>query len=121
MKLLIVDDDLSILSSLKVAMEMEGHEAFIISEGDKTLKSAIKNKPDVIIVDFLLSGITGSHISREIRSNKRTKNIPIIMVSAHPSAIEYAKASGVNSFIAKPFELDQLLAEITKVSHLTVP
>jgi DNA-binding response OmpR family regulator len=116
MKILIVDDDISILSSLKIAMEMEGHQVSVLSEADKTLDLAIKFRPDIIIIDFLLSGITGSHISRQIRSNHTTKKIPIIMISAHPTAVEYAKVTGINSFISKPFELDKLLSEIIKLS-----
>lgn len=116
MKLIIIDDDYSILESLKLALEIEGCQVSVLAQGQKAYNFIKKNKPDIIILDFLLSGITGDKIAEKLKSDQDTKNIPIIMLSAHPSAFKYAKLSGVDSFLSKPFELEELLSEIGKYS-----
>lgn len=68
--------------------------------------------PDVIILDLLLSGKDGRHICLELKNVPLLKSIPVIMMSAHPGANISAKKAGANDFIAKPFEIDNLLETI---------
>jgi DNA-binding response OmpR family regulator len=63
-------------------------------------------------VDVLLSGKDGREIVRYLKSQEETKHIPIIMFSAHPSSEETAREAGANDFLAKPFEIDELLAKV---------
>ncbi len=113
-KILVVDDDLSILEALKIGIESEGHVVIAISDGEKTYETARKFTPDLILLDYLLSGKDGQEIIEELRSENDTKKIPIIMLSAHPSAEKSAKASGADEFISKPFEFDNLIKVIER-------
>jgi DNA-binding response OmpR family regulator len=115
MKILVVDDDLSILEALKSAMEIFNYEVEAISRGEKAVSCAKKIKPNIIILDYLLSGIDGRQITKELKRYPETKNIPIIMLSAHPQAPELAKSIGINEFIAKPFDLDELLNKVSSL------
>jgi DNA-binding response OmpR family regulator len=64
------------------------------------------------LLDVLLSGKDGRTIARQLKSQEDTKHIPIIMFSAHPSAEQTAREAGADDFIAKPFEIDDLLEKI---------
>lgn len=112
MKVLVVDDDLTILEALKTAMEFNDYQVEAISHGEKTVQLAQKLKPDIILLDFLLSGIDGCEITKSLRSHPDTKNIPVIMLSAHPEAKKIANKIGINTFLSKPFELDELFQKI---------
>src|SRR5690348_10989164 len=111
-KILVIDDDESILEALKIALESEGHEVFAFSEGTDVYEKTLTITPDIIFLDLLMSGKDGAEIARELKSSDSTKSIPIVMLSAHPNAEKAAKESGANHFLAKPFEYMDLLKVI---------
>lgn len=113
-KILIVDDDVDILESLTALLDAEGYETFSTLKGDETYKLVKKHKPDLLIVDLLLSGRDGGQITSDLRNNPTTKDIPIIMISAHPSAKNKAIDVGANDFVAKPFETESFLEIIDR-------
>jgi CheY-like chemotaxis protein len=113
-KILAVDDEPDILEFLQVILEDEGYTIATADKGEylETLHNG--GLPDLILLDVLLSGKDGRDIARRLKSQDETKHIPIIMFSAHPGAEQTALAAGANDFIAKPFEIDDLLAKIAK-------
>lgn len=113
-KVFIIDDDESILEAVKLALEMEGHTTSIDKTGKDIVQKIINCWPDVILLDILLSGKDGHEIARNLKNNEITKKFPIIMMSAHPNAKETAKKAGADDFIAKPFDIDDLLKIIKK-------
>ncbi len=66
----------------------------------------------MILLDVLLSGKDGREIVKYLKSQDETRYIPVIMFSAHPSAEETARKAGADDFIAKPFDIDELLVKI---------
>jgi len=68
--------------------------------------------PDILLLDMLLSGQNGREITKQLKSQDSTKYIPIILFSAYPSAEDDARRVGADDFIAKPFDIDVLLAKI---------
>jgi DNA-binding response OmpR family regulator len=115
-KILIIDDNVDILDAMKFTLEGEGYEITISEKADyiENLLYATGDLPTLIILDVLLSGIDGRDICKKLKSNKETKHIPIIMISAHPDAEKSLKEVGSDAFLAKPFELIDLLAVIRK-------
>lgn len=114
-KILAVDDDPDILAFLAAMLEDEG---FIVETSEKG-EYAEKlhnggNLPDLILLDMLLSGKDGREIARLLKSRDETKHIPIIMLSAHPGADVASIAAGADDFIAKPFDIEDLLAKVLK-------
>jgi len=114
-KILIIDDDPAILEALKLCLEDLKYEV-------KTLEKVVNFdnflnglSPDLIILDYLLSGVDGKQIAQYLKSNKETRRIPIIMFSAHPFAKKELKGTGIEDFITKPFELEDLLGKIKKL------
>lgn len=111
-KILIVDDDESILDALSFVLEDEGYVVETTQIARETYRKISKFQPDVILLDVLLSGEDGRVICKKLKTNKETKSIPIIMISAHPTAAKSTLEVGANAFVAKPFELGDLTEKI---------
>lgn len=115
-KILVVDDDPDILDALQFMLEDAGYEVTTTEKGDyaENLRDTNGGLPDVIILDVLLSGKDGRLICQRLKGQEETRHIPIIMISAHPNARQSVKAVGADDFVAKPFDMDELLAKIAK-------
>jgi DNA-binding response OmpR family regulator len=111
-KVLVIDDDLDILEAVQMILESGGYDCDITTKGDETYKKIAEYTPDLIILDVLLSGNDGRRICENLKKDDKTKDIPIIMISAHPSAKNSVKQCGADSFIAKPFSIKVLLSEV---------
>lgn len=116
-KILVIDDDMDILEALKELLEIFGYAVVATPRAEAALQTVEKYQPDVLLLDVLLSGNDGRVITQELRQHKSTRQLPIILISAHPSAAQSAYASGADEFVAKPFDMDTLLGTIEK--HLT--
>ncbi len=113
-KILVVDDEPDILEFLQVILEEEGYDVLTSQKGEFLEQLHNGGLPDLILVDVLLSGKDGREIVKLLKSQDETKHIPVIMFSAHPSAEETAKKAGAEDFLAKPFDVDILLAMIAR-------
>lgn len=115
-KVLLVDDDPDIVLMITVVLEDAGYEVVATGKGDCLEYLIDKELPGLILLDMLLSGSDGRDIARQLKEQQVTRNIPILMLSAHPHAAKEAKAAGADDFLAKPFEIDELLARVA--THL---
>src|SRR5215467_131027 len=113
--ILVVDDELDILEFLQLILEEEGYRVVTSEKGEYLEHLHNGGLPDLILLDMLLSGKDGRTIVTYLKSQEETKEIPIIMFSAHPSAEETARQAGADDFLEKPFHIDILLA---KIKHL---
>lgn len=111
-KILVVDDEPDILGFLQVILEEEGYAVLTSDKGEFLEQLHNGGLPDLILVDVLLSGKDGRAIVRHLRSQQETRRIPIIMFSAHPGSEQTARQAGADDFLAKPFEIDDLLAKV---------
>lgn len=111
-KILVVDDDVDILSVMKILLTMKGFEVEIISKGENALPTTESFKPDLILLDVLISGHDGRTICKQLKSNKETSHIPVIMFSAHPGAAATISDYGANDFISKPFDVNNLMKKV---------
>jgi DNA-binding response OmpR family regulator len=115
-KILVVDDDPDILEALRMILEDEGYEVTTSEKGEyaENLHDTNGGLPDLIILDVFLSGMDGRLICQKLKSQAETSHIPIIMVSAHPNARQSAKTIGADDFLAKPFDLVELLTTVER-------
>jgi DNA-binding response OmpR family regulator len=113
-KVLVVDDDAGILDAISIILKEEGYEVDTAFKGEETLKKAYSFRPDIILLDVLMSGKDGRDICMNFKSNPITKEIPVIMISAHPGAKASIKECGADDFLAKPFDVVDLLSIIKK-------
>ncbi len=113
-KILILDDNEDILEMMKVALEDEGHEVECMTDTDDIYTTIQAIKPNLVIVDYILSGINGGELCHQIKNNPATGHIPVIMVSGHQRVLQSLGNYGADVFIAKPFSLEEI---VTKVNN----
>jgi CheY-like chemotaxis protein len=114
-RILIIDDDADILLVLASVVEDAGYQVTAIDRGDyleQIDQIDAGALPDLILLDMLLSGQDGRQIARRLKGQAATRRIPIVMLSAHPDAQREALEAGADAFLAKPFDVDALLATI---------
>ncbi len=113
-KILIVDDDVDIAEPLALLFEDEGYTVSIITKGNEIYERIDSFHPDIILLDVLMSGSDGRTICKKLKSQMATKSIPVIMMSAHPAAKADSLDSQADAFIAKPFEIKELVQMVSK-------
>lgn len=117
-KVLVMDDDTSILKVLEEALSYENFQVKTTAESLSILQTVDDYSPDVILLDYLIGQVNGGEICHQIKSNPATRHIPVIIMSAYPRVFESLGTYGCNSFIPKPFGLSQLVDAIDRVSNL---
>lgn len=114
-KIFIVDDDPDIGSMIRMMLEYKGFQVELTDKGalaDELIKTTT---PDLVIMDMLLSGVNGTDICRTLKNDETRSQIPIVMISAHPNAREYCIGAGADAFIAKPFDMEDILKKINEL------
>ena len=111
-RILVVDDDLDILVVMEILLTMKGFSVEVTAKWESTFEKVTTFKPDLILLDVLISGNDGRTICRQLKSQNETKGIPIIMFSAHPSAAATIAEYGADDFIAKPFDVTDLMDKV---------
>lgn len=119
MKILIVEDEKGISDFLKQGLEEESYEIIVASDGLSGLDLAITNKPDLILLDWMLPKMSGIEVCKEFR--KTDSKTPIIFLTAKDTIQETIEGlkSGANDYIKKPFSFEELLERI-KVHFRTI-
>lgn len=113
-RILVVDDDTDILSVMEILLTMKGFEVEVTAKGENAVPKINSFKPDLILLDVLISGHDGRTICKQLKSNKDTRHIPVIMFSAHPGAAATIADYGADDFIAKPFDVSHLLRKVNE-------
>jgi DNA-binding response OmpR family regulator len=122
-KILLVEDDLSILTGLSINLRHEGYEIVQAQDGDRGLQLAQDAAPDLVLLDVMLPGTNGFELLTELR--RRGSTVPVVMLSA--KGMEQDKIMGLelgaDDYVAKPFGLKELIARIKAVlrRHKTGP
>lgn len=116
-RILIIDDEMNIVELLKYNLESNGYKVLYALTGKEGLIYSIQNKPDLILLDIMLPEIDGFDICKEIKKNKDTENIPIIMLTAKSEEFDkiLGLELGADDYITKPFSIRELLARIKVV------
>ena len=111
--ILVLDDDPDICIMIKMVLDYYGYDAMDAENEVNARKIISSNHVDLLIMDMLLSGVDGTDICRQLKQDKTTSSIPILMFSAHPTAKETCLAAGADDFISKPFEMNDMMDKIS--------
>ncbi|MBK0378312.1 response regulator transcription factor [Mucilaginibacter segetis] len=114
-KIMIADDDPGIVDAVEMLLEFEGYQVTSTVDGSTVLDMK-EELPDLLLLDIWMSGEDGRDICKKLKNEKTTMNIPVIMISASRDIQESAMAAGADDFLAKPFEMDELLQKIEKLT-----
>lgn len=113
-RILVIDDNPHILEAIELILSSENYEVSVLSKGEDALKRTKEFSPNLVILDLLLSGKDGREITIDLKKNKKTAHIPVIIISAHPTAQKAAADAGATAFLAKPFDVITLLELVSK-------
>ena len=111
-KIMVVEDDLTMLETLVSAIEMAGHQPITCTDGATAMQLFAKSKPDIVVLDWQLPGRPGIELLTEI---KRTRNLPVIMASAKTDEADVDLATetlGADDYIKKPYGPKELLRKV---------
>jgi len=111
-KIFLVDDDLDHLSICKLILTNRGFNILVLWNTDVLLEVVKDFMPDLIFMDHRMPHRDGIHSTRLLKSNDSTKSIPVIYFSDVEHAERFSKEAGADGFLAKPFNVDTLLAAI---------
>ena len=116
-KILIVEDEKDIRDLIIYALQAKGYETISADDGEKALKMLKENKPDLVILDWMLPSVSGLEICRNIRRDKNIKNIPIIMLTAKITEDDKILGldSGADDYITKPFSTAELSSRVKAI------
>ncbi len=106
MKVLIIDDDIKIIEMVKLGLENDGMNVISASNGKDGVETAIKEKPDLILMDWMLPKMSGIDAIKILKNDKTVNDIPIFMLTARSQVSDVDKAfkSGADNYITKPFD-----------------
>lgn len=112
MKILVVEDEPSLIFTLRDTLETEGYDVIVSEEGTQAVEMVKEHKPDLMILDIMLPGKSGYDILEEIRKEKFT--FPVIMLTAKDQEPDKVKglSLGADDYLTKPFGVKELLARI---------
>lgn len=108
-RILIVEDDQAIAEMLQLMLQGEGYEVEMQMDG-QVLQKMQESLPDLLLLDIRLSGADGRAICRQLKSQKRTSHLPIILISATQQTEDIAREAGAEAFLAKPFDMQAFLS-----------
>jgi len=110
--ILVIEDDISILSGLKDNLEYEGYAVLTETNGEKGFRAAMNKKPDLILLDIMLPGMNGYEICRRVK--KENSEIPVIMITARGSEMDKVSGLdiGADDYVTKPFSIPELMARV---------
>ncbi len=112
--ILIVEDDASVAEGVKRTLRADGLAAEAVSDGHKALDWLVQHTPDLIIADIMMPGMNGYQLFQRVRSNPDWVRIPFVFLTARADAedIRYGKELGVDDYLTKPIEPEDLVAAV---------
>ena len=115
--MLIVEDEIAIVTMLRYNLEKEGFRVLATGDGEEAVTMVKDHKPDIIVLDWMLPGMTGIEVCKQLRWNQDTKNIPIIMLSARGEEGDRIRGldTGADDYMVKPFSPSELISRIKAV------
>ncbi len=107
-KILICDDEEGIVEIMTIVLEGKGYQTKALSNAKHIFSTIEKWQPELIFIDLWMPEISGDEVVRELKKNKKTANIPVIIVTANKDSQKIADGVGADNYISKPFDIAEL-------------
>ncbi|MEM6614969.1 MAG: phosphate regulon transcriptional regulator PhoB [Pseudomonadota bacterium] len=122
-KILIVEDEEPLTLLLRYNLEAEGYHVETVMRGDEGELRLAEDVPDLLILDWMLPGISGIELLRRLRSRSQTKELPIIMLTARAEEGERIRglSTGADDYVVKPFSVPELVARVRALLRRSKP
>ncbi len=122
-KVLVVEDEEPLAMLLRYNLQAEGFQVTVVSRGEDAEVSVTEDAPDLIVLDWMLPGLSGLELCRRLRASREGRSIPIIMLTARGEETDRIRGLtiGADDYVVKPFSLPELLARIRAILRRTSP
>ncbi|TPE52152.1 phosphate regulon transcriptional regulator PhoB [Amaricoccus solimangrovi] len=122
-KVLIVEDEEAISALLSYNLEKEGFAVSVAADGDDTMLTVKENRPDLILLDWMLPNVSGIELCRQLRGQMDTREIPVIMLTARGEEEDRVRGlmTGADDYVTKPFSMSELVARMRAVLRRASP
>lgn len=122
-RVLVIEDEIAIQELLRFSLVQAGFDAVVVGTAEEAMKSIFDELPSVILLDLMLPGMSGMTLAKRLRSDARTRELPIIMVTARAEESERVEGLdvGADDYVTKPFSPKELIARIRAVLRRRVP
>ncbi|MFN3146732.1 MAG: phosphate regulon transcriptional regulator PhoB [Paracoccaceae bacterium] len=122
-RVLVVEDEAPQREVLSYNLEAEGFEVLKAVTGDDALLLVEEGLPDIIVLDWMLPGVSGIEVCRQLKSRTDTRNVPIIMLSARAEEIDKVRGleTGADDYVVKPYSVVELMARVRTQLRRTRP
>ncbi len=119
--ILIVDDEEDTLNLLRERLTQEGFLTIEAHNGREAIEKAVKNNPDLIVLDIMMPEITGWDVMEQLKQEEGTASIPVVVLSSVSTEADKQRGyrMGIKHYLTKPFEIKALITEIKRVMHQT--
>lgn len=116
-KLLIADDEPGVRSLVRMTLESDAYQILEASDGDEALMLALEHRPELILLDVSMPGLSGLQVCRMLKENPSTSSISVVMLTAMDQDIDKAwgKAAGADEYFTKPFSPLALLRKVDEI------
>ena len=113
-RILVVEDEIDVALLIAYNLEAEGYIVESVARGDEAELRLAENAPDLLILDWMLPGVSGIEICRRLRARETTRTLPVIMVTARNEESERVRglAVGADDYVVKPFSVIELMARV---------
>jgi two-component system phosphate regulon response regulator PhoB len=121
--ILIVEDEESLTLLLRYNLEAEGYEVETVARGDEADVRLKERTPDMVILDWMLPGVSGIELCRRLRTRPETRQLPIIMLTARGEESERVRglSTGADDYIVKPFSVPEFSARVRALLRRAIP
>ena len=113
-RIMVVEDEEALTTLLRYNLDAEGYDVETVARGDDADTRLKERVPDLVVLDWMLPGLSGIELCRRLRARPETKQLPIIMLTARGEESERVRglATGADDYIVKPFSVPELLARV---------
>jgi len=115
--ILTVDDEVPITNMLKSVLEPEGFKVVVANGGEEALKKLEKLRPDLVLLDMLMPGMSGRELCQKIKSDPKSKSLKVVfltVINETPAGKKEMKRLNVLDYITKPFQVDDFLQRVKR-------
>jgi len=112
----VVEDNMDTYQLVHFVLRQNGYDTFLAVNGRDGVNAAVKQKPDLILMDLSLPEMDGWEAARRIKQNPKTASIPLIAITAHalPEDRQRALEAGCDDYLAKPMDLEELVSMVNR-------
>ena len=118
MKVLVIEDDLDIQDLVIALLGRAGHEVTAEGDGFAGLTTALAQQPDLVVLDWMMPGMSGVEVCRGLRADSRTRDVAVLMLTskAQEADIEQAFTAGADDYMVKPFRGRELVSRVQSLA-----